>query len=686
MTDDAVPSSPQSGSTLPDGPHRSMVPHSPAVAHVDAPTGSPVRVLYVAGTGRSGSTLISNLIGSVPGALSVGELRYLWERGIRENGMCGCGERFAECPFWAAVLEAAYPGMNAADLDELVTRVVAADHELLRLRQAPGLLRRQEGGVAQRLLTTELSRIYRAIAQVARPTVIVDSSKLVSFALIVARTPGIELSVAHLVRDPRGAAHSWSKQIQRTDRGEVTAMGTEPPLKSGLLWSLWNGLAAGTHAGAGHRYARVRYEDVMATPREALAPTLRMVGLDPGELPEVVDGHVHLAVTHSVAGNPGRMRAGAVPLRTDAAWTSQMPRKDRIVVTAATAPLLPVLGYRPGGPAGSSSSQGSAAASPEAGADPVAPRQFVEDMPPLQRTVARARRNLTWIREQGLSRVLEEKEIDPLRTIPSNARKAAFRSGRPRGQAVPVFLLGLQRSGTNMVVRGLGMAPEVEVHNENDAVAFTRFKLRPLPMIEAIVAHSRHTHVLFKPLCDSHRALDLLSITAPRPPRVLWAYRDVDGRVRSSLAKFGDGNLQVLREFAAGVNTTRWHVQGMAEDTAEFVRSLDFDAMTPESGSALMWYVRNRLYFDQGLHLREDVHLARYEAFLAEPQATMKPLCDFLGFEYRDDLVAHVTPRPPTHTAPLALDPRVRDKCDELAAALQDALEQQAGRGPQVGR
>lgn len=675
-----------------------MVPHPVPDSHGDAPTGTTVRVLYVAGTGRSGSTLISQLLGGVPGAISVGELRYLWERGIGENGWCGCGDRFDQCTFWRQVLKAAYPdAASPADLAGLVERVVAADRQLLRLRQAAGLLDRRRaatGGPAQRLLVAELARVYSAISEVTGGAVIVDSSKLVSFALVAARTPGVEVSVAHLVRDPRGAAHSWSKQIQRTDRGAVTAMGTEPPLKSGLLWALWNGLAAGTHAGAGSRYRRIRYEDVMADPIGTLSPVLRMVGLDPSGLPAPQDGQIDLRVAHTVAGNPGRMRSGPVPLRTDAAWVTEMPRRDRLVVTASTAPLLPVLGYRPGGPprparpaapAAGTSTAGTSTAGQGTSAAPVRPREFVEDMTGVRRTVARVRRNVTWIREQGLGRVLEEKEIDPLRTIPSNARKAAFRRGRAPGQAVPVFLLGLQRSGTNMVVRGLGMAPEVEVHNENDAAAFSRFKLKPLPVVEDIVARSRHTHVLFKPLCDSHRAVELLSIDAPRPARVLWAYRDVDGRVRSSLAKFGDGNLQVLREFAAGVNTTRWHVQGMSADTAAFVRSLDFDTMTPESGSALMWYVRNRLYFDQGLDSRDDVHLARYEAFLAEPAATMKPLCDFLGFEYRDDLVAHVTPRPPTHTAPLDLDPRVRERCDALAADLQAALERQAGRAPGIG-
>ena len=45
---------------------------------------NPVKVLLLAGSGRSGSTVLANLLGSVEGAFSGGELRYLWERGLRE--------------------------------------------------------------------------------------------------------------------------------------------------------------------------------------------------------------------------------------------------------------------------------------------------------------------------------------------------------------------------------------------------------------------------------------------------------------------------------------------------------------------------------------------------------------------------------------------------------------------------
>ncbi len=58
----------------------------------------PPQVLYVGGWGRSGSTLLSHLLGRLPGMVSVGELRYVWQAGVEANELCGCGERVRRVP------------------------------------------------------------------------------------------------------------------------------------------------------------------------------------------------------------------------------------------------------------------------------------------------------------------------------------------------------------------------------------------------------------------------------------------------------------------------------------------------------------------------------------------------------------------------------------------------------------
>jgi hypothetical protein len=267
--------------------------------------------------------------------------------------------------------------------------------------------------------------------------------------------------------------------------------------------------------------------------------------------------------------------------------------------------------------------------------------------------------------------LVEEDGLDPRDRVAAALSKARWRRshGVPVGTSTAVFLVGVQRSGTNMLVRGLERAPEVAVHNENSRRAFDRFRLRDDAVVTDLVRRSRHRLVLFKPLCDSHRVPRLLDLDV-QAAVALWAYRAVDGRVRSALAKFGDANLQALRAIATTGGNGMWQAGGLGEGDLEELRRLDPDRMTPATASAVFWLLRNRLFFTLGLDQRPEVLLSSYEGFIAAPEAAMRRVCDHLGFPFRPELTAHVESRENPHAAALEIDPRVRRLCDELQARL----------------
>lgn len=293
----------------------------------------------------------------------------------------------------------------------------------------------------------------------------------------------------------------------------------------------------------------------------------------------------------------------------------------------------------------------------------------------------RLRRHWQWGRRHGLRRLIEEDQLNPLERVPLALRKRRWRAAHSVApNATPVYLVGVQRSGTNMLVRGLERSPEFELRNENDGDAFQRFQLRPDPVIRELVMRSGHRYVLFKPLCDSHRTGQILDgLGTPSPGRAIWAYRSVDGRVRSALAKFGTNNLDVLTEIAAGRGRDRWQARGLSADNLALIESFDYPVMTPESAASLFWYVRNALYFEQGLDGRDDVALASYDRFLADPDHNMRALCGFLDFPFHPALAAHIEPRDAPERRPLQIDPVIRSHCDRLTARLDAALDARAG-------
>lgn len=311
---------------------------------------SPVRVLYLAGSGRSGSTLVTTILGQLDGMFAAGELRYLWQRGIAENRPCGCGVPVPECPFWTRVLATLPPTDAGGIAARLRTR--------LRLRGLPALLWRHRRGrppVPRHPDDDILATLYAAVGT-ATGAVVVDSSKLPPYGALLGTLPGIELRVLHLVRDPRATAFSWRRR-RRLDvpvggGGDGRLMARPPVAKATLLWLVWNA-ATRLLWGARHpeRYLRVRYEDLVADPPGVIARIARFAGVEPAELPFPAPGVVRLAATHSVAGNPSRHRIGVLPVRADREWVTGLSRAAYALVTLLTLPALRRLGYpvrRPG--------------------------------------------------------------------------------------------------------------------------------------------------------------------------------------------------------------------------------------------------------------------------------------------------------------------------------------------------
>ena len=145
----------------------------------------------------------------------------------------------------------------------------------------------------------------------------------------------------------------------------------------------------------------------------------------------------------------------------------------------------------------------------------------VAELSGLRRVAAVAARNVYWGRSHGWANLLEEHDLNLRVRAPRELRKFLWRrrSPSPPGTARPVFVVGVQRSGTNMLTHGLAMSPEFEVYNEGNRRAFANYRLRD-DHIAALVSRSRHCYVLFKPLVDSHRIRELLDdLGTETPPR-----------------------------------------------------------------------------------------------------------------------------------------------------------------------
>src|SRR6476660_6686221 len=97
-------------------------------------------LLYIAGLGRSGTTVVSQLLDQVPGVTSVGEGRSVW-RAAAEGWLCGCGVPFHDCKFWTAVGGVAGHRWDAT----VVTTTMRLDRNLARHRDLATVLASEIG-------------------------------------------------------------------------------------------------------------------------------------------------------------------------------------------------------------------------------------------------------------------------------------------------------------------------------------------------------------------------------------------------------------------------------------------------------------------------------------------------------------------------------------------------------------
>ena len=154
------------------------------------------KVIFIAGPGRSGSTLLDMLLGQINGFYSTGELRFIWSRGFAQNQVCGCGKPFRECEFWSEVVKKAFGGFEAVDhtrLEEL--------REPAERRVSKGLSTRIESELlaSYKEYFEACINLYRAIHKVSGCEYIVDSSKNTAHGFILANIPQIdEIGRAHV--------------------------------------------------------------------------------------------------------------------------------------------------------------------------------------------------------------------------------------------------------------------------------------------------------------------------------------------------------------------------------------------------------------------------------------------------------------------------------------------------------
>lgn len=277
-----------------------------------------VRVIYVMGAGRSGSTTLGITLGNCPGLFYAGEL---------DNWLVRSGRPQLEDDERSAFWERVQGGLR----DPATARELFGNESQRAIERSLSLFRVHLWRKRRRLRSryrAVAEDLYRAVISASGAERLIDTSHYPLRARELQAVPGIELFLLYLVRDPQGVTASFN----RHDVGEFTksTLHTNVYLLVTHLLSLLVFLRQPRE-----RRVFVRYERFIADPPGVLREILAAAGSPAEELPDLSSLRVGLPLQ----GNRVTRSAPTMALK---ARTDPVPRTS-LLTAAVQAPVMALL-------------------------------------------------------------------------------------------------------------------------------------------------------------------------------------------------------------------------------------------------------------------------------------------------------------------------------------------------------
>jgi Sulfotransferase family len=253
-------------------------------------------VIYIAGYGRSGSTILDILLGASPGIFSGGELVYLFEDSLNACARCTCRLRYRSCSVWGPILAGLPLRPHEIGILQNVDRYPLIWH-----------------GFARKFARAEKDlyrRVWRTVFEVLGGqghTHVVDSSKTARFnpyrPLALTWIADLDVRVVHLRRPLHETLRSLAAGGQR-DAEMLRPSRRFRVVRGAVGYTLANyrGRLTAPLLGKG-RYLDVEFHELLRRPEHALTKIGAFVDANLSPSIQAALRGQHLLVQHNVSGN-----------------------------------------------------------------------------------------------------------------------------------------------------------------------------------------------------------------------------------------------------------------------------------------------------------------------------------------------------------------------------------------------
>lgn len=285
------------------------------------------QLVYIAGSSRTGSTLLDLLLNNHDKIMSVGELDRIAFFLNRSGETCSCGKCVNECEFWRHVQHLGCKNIGV-DLDtpllerrlpsyrvNCVSAMQKYFHKLILVQPFRSLYQLAICSVLRPYRQAGLNCFFwfEMIRQASGCPIIVDSSKVALRMKALYYMEPWSYRIIHMIRDGRAVAAS---EIRRTGRPMQVAANRWQMAQKKVFWCL-KGIPK-------TQVYRLRYEIFCQDPETSMREICDFIGVK--YEPNLLTLKKH--DIHNIGGNPMRFKRNDLDIKLDERWKQQLDQNE----------------------------------------------------------------------------------------------------------------------------------------------------------------------------------------------------------------------------------------------------------------------------------------------------------------------------------------------------------------------
>ncbi len=241
-----------------------------------------------------------------------------------------------------------------------------------------------------------------------------------------------------------------------------------------------------------------------------------------------------------------------------------------------------------------------------------------------------------------------------------------------------IWVIACNQAGKTTLLSALNRYPQCTLYRENSPHAYQQYRILPDHTIKRLIELTDDERVVFELANDLQYTDRYLNLYPDS--QALWIFRHYRAVVRDIVGKWGEAQKDMLIGIVTG--TVRHPGQhSVAEQLSPQTRVLlerhVSDAMSAEDGAALLWYLRNQMYFQLHLDRDERVMLVKHDDLVADPERCVKGIFDFIQIKYARRYVRNIRRSSPDLDPLPGLNPEIEALCEDMLDCMNSAYSRQ---------